>query len=134
MTRSTDAQTLSLGILARSRKPNERRLPIHPDHFGRIDPQTRSRIYLEHGYGADFGATDDALAGLVGGISAREQLTADCDVILLPKVAAQDLAEFRVGQIVWGWPHCVQNAELTQIAIDRRLTLIAFEAMNHWQA
>jgi hypothetical protein len=27
----------------------------------------------------------------------------------------------------------VQDAALTQIAIDRRLTLIAFEAMNHWQ-
>jgi alanine dehydrogenase len=26
----------------------------------------------------------------------------------------------------------VQDRELTQIAIDRRLTLIAFEAMNHW--
>ena len=46
---------------------------------------------------------------------------------------ADDLAEFNVGQIVWGWPHCVQDAALTQIAIDRRLTLIAFEAMNHWQ-
>ena len=28
----------------------------------------------------------------------------------------------------------MQDAALTQIAIDRRLTLIAFEAMNHWQA
>ncbi|WP_120308951.1 N(5)-(carboxyethyl)ornithine synthase [Mycolicibacterium celeriflavum] len=120
--------------MAHSRKPNERRLPIHPDHFGRIDPNTRSRIFLEHGYGAAFGATDDALAELVGGIQSREQLIADCDIILLPKVEAEDLTEFRVGQIVWGWPHCVQNVELTQLAIDRRLTLVAFEAMNHWQA
>ncbi len=39
-----------------------------------------------------------------------------------------------VGQIIWGWLHCVQDTALTQVAIDRRLTLIAFEAMNHWQA
>ena len=39
----------------------------------------------------------------------------------------------REGQILWGWPHCVQDAALTQVAIDRRLTLIAFEAMNHWR-
>lgn len=26
----------------------------------------------------------------------------------------------------------MQGAEITQVAIDRRLTLIAFEAMNHW--
>ena len=132
MTRSAETP-LSLGILARSRKPNERRLPIHPAHFGRIDDDVLPRIFLEHGYGSDFGATDDELAALVGGVGTREQLIADCDVILLPKVQADDLAEFNVGQIVWGWPHCVQDAALTQIAIDRRLTLIAFEAMNHWQ-
>lgn len=128
------AQHLSLGVLAHSRKPDEHRLPIHPAHFDRIDTQIRSRIFVEEGYGSEFGATDDALAGVVGGIRTREQLIADCDVILLPKVQSEDLAEMRVGQIVWGWPHCVQDEALTQIAIDRRLTLIAFEAMNHWQA
>lgn len=134
MTRSAEGQPLSLGIFARSRKPNERRLPIHPAHFDRIDRPLAQRIFLEHGYGSDFGATDDELGALVGGIAPREQLIADCDVILLPKVQAQDLAEFRTNQVVWGWPHCVQDAELTQIAIDSRLTLIAFEAMNHWQS
>jgi alanine dehydrogenase len=133
MTRSAEAQQLSLGVLARSRKPNERRLPIHPAHFTRIDHRVRRRIFLEHGYGAEFGATDDALAELVGGIRSREQLIAGCDIILLPKLQAEDLTELNVGQVVWGWPHCVQDAALTQIAIDRRLTLIAFEAMNHWQ-
>jgi alanine dehydrogenase len=43
-----------------------------------------------------------------------------------------DLEEMRVGQIFWGWPHCVQDEQLTQVGIDRQLTLIAFEAMNHW--
>ena len=134
MSRSAEAQQLSLGVRSRSRKPNERRLPIHPTHFARIDRRVRQRIFLEHGYGAEFGATDDALAELVGGIRTREQLIAGCDIILLPKVQAEDLAEMKVGQVIWGWPHCVQDAALTQIAIDRRLTLIAFEAMNHWQA
>ena len=41
MTRSAEAQQLSLGVLARSRKPNERRLPIHPEHFVRIDHRLR---------------------------------------------------------------------------------------------
>ena len=134
MTRSTKAQRLSLGVLSGSRKANERRLPIHPAHFSRIDRRVRPRIFLEHGYGSDFGATDDALAELVGGMKTRDELIADCDVILLPKVQFEDLTELNVGQVVWGWPHCVQDAALTQIAIDRRLTLIAFEAMNHWQA
>jgi hypothetical protein len=34
--------------------------------------------------------------------------------------------------VLWGWPHAVQDSELTQVAIDKRLTLIAWEAMNHW--
>jgi len=34
--------------------------------------------------------------------------------------------------VLWGWPHCVQDADLTQLAIDKRLTVIAWEAMNHW--
>ena len=134
MTRSGKTQQLSLGVLARSRKPNERRLPLHPAHLSRIDGQTRRRVFLEHGYGSDFGATDDGLADFVAGIATREQLIAECDVILLPKVQSEDLVEFRTGQVVWGWPHCVQDPALTQIAIDRKLTLIAFEAMNHWQS
>ena len=69
----------------------------------------------------------------MGGIWTSEQLIAGCDVILLPKVQAEDLAEMLVGQIIWGWPHCVQDSALTQVAIDRRLTLIALEAVNHWQ-
>ncbi|MGI3784464.1 MAG: hypothetical protein ACRYG2_27200, partial [Janthinobacterium lividum] len=43
-----------------------------------------------------------------------------------------DLRGLRAGQVVWGWPHCVQDVELTQLAIDGGLTLIAWEAMNHW--
>jgi alanine dehydrogenase len=131
--RGAETQRLSIGVLAHSRKANERRLPIHPAHFARIDRRVRSRIFVEHGYGSEFGATDDVLAELVGGVRTREQLIAGCDIILLPKVQAEDLTELNVGQVVWGWPHCVQDAALTQIAIDRRLTLIAFEAMNHWQ-
>ena len=52
--------------------------------------------------------------------------------MLLPKPQHDDIAALREGQVLWGWPHCVQDEEMTQIGIDRRLTLIAWEAMNHW--
>ncbi len=123
---------LSLGVIARSRKENERRLAIHPLHVERIAAGLRRCIYLEHGYGEPFAVPDERLAGLVAGLRTRQQLLADCDVILLPKPLAQDLAEMREGQVLWGWPHCVQNEDITQLGIDRRLTMIAFEAMNHW--
>ncbi len=125
---------LSLGIMAHSSKTNERRLPIHPHHFSRIDEDLQRRIRLEHGYGDRFGVPDTQLAPFVGGFATREELIADSDVILLPKPLASDVAQLREGQVLWGWPHLVQDRELTQHAIDRKLTLIAFEAMNHWTA
>jgi len=125
---------LSLGVMARSRKENEQRLAIHPMHIERIDAELRRRIYLERGYGERFGVPDEQLAGHVAGFRTREQLLADCDVILLPKPLPADLSELHEGQVLWGWPHCVQNQEITQLGIDRRLTLIAFEAMNHWSS
>jgi alanine dehydrogenase len=123
---------LSLGILSRSSKENERRLPIHPLHFERIDAALRGRIFVEHGYGERFGFSDEQLTPLIAGVRTREQLIAESDVVLLAKPLAGDLAELREGQVLWGWPHCVQDEKLTQLAIDRKLTLIAFEAMNHW--
>jgi alanine dehydrogenase len=120
--------------MARSRKKSERRLPIHPLHLERIPADLRRSIYLERGYGEPFGVPDEQLAPYVAGLLPRERLLAECDVILLAKPLAADLAELRPGQVLWGWPHCVQDQELTQLGIDRRLTLIAFEAMNHWTA
>jgi alanine dehydrogenase len=125
---------LSLGVMARSLKENERRLPLHPQHLGRIPDDLRESIYLERGYGDRFGMSDDQLKGWVAGFRTREQLVEECDVILQPKPLLSDLAGMRAGQVLWGWPHCVQDEELTQVAIDLKLTLIAFEAMNHWNS
>ncbi|WP_207344907.1 N(5)-(carboxyethyl)ornithine synthase [Arthrobacter sp. E3] len=129
---STAAPTLRLGVLGKSRKPDERRAPIHPEHLARIEPELRAQMVFEEGYGERFGMSDDVLATLVGAVATREQVIAQADVVLLPKPQAEDLAELKDGQILWGWPHCVQDRAITQIAIDKKLTLIAFEAMNHW--
>ncbi|MGW7266968.1 N(5)-(carboxyethyl)ornithine synthase [Streptomyces sp. NPDC054842] len=123
---------MSLGVLATSRKENEFRLPLHPRHLDRVDPDVRERMFLEEGYGRRFGVDDEALRPLVGGLRTRERLLADCDVLLLPKPLHEDTDALREGQVLWGWPHCVQDEKMTQIGIDRRLTVIAWEAMNHW--
>ncbi|PYI39173.1 alanine dehydrogenase [Arthrobacter psychrolactophilus] len=123
---------LLLGVLGKSRKPDERRAPIHPEHFSRMEDDVRARLIVEEGYGERFGMSDDVLATLVGKVASREVLLAESDVVLLPKPQASDLADLRDGQVLWGWPHCVQDRAITQLAIDKKLTLIAFEAMNHW--
>jgi alanine dehydrogenase len=123
---------LTLGLMARSLKENEHRLPLHPDHFGRIPAGVRDHLFLEHGYGLRFGVTEDQLRPWVAGFRTREQLIGQCDVLVQPKPVLSDVAGMRTGQVLWGWPHCIQDEKLTELAIDRRLTLIAFEAMNHW--
>ena len=125
---------LSLGVVGTSAKENEHRLPLHPDHLARLDPAVAARTTLEHGYGDRFGRSDAELAPLVAGFATREEIITGSDVVVLPKPQHEDVATMHAGQVLWGWPHCVQDTEMTQLAIDRRLTLVAFEAMNHWTA
>ena len=81
-------QPLTLGVVATSRKPDERRQAIHPAHLGRIDAELRARMFFERGYGDELGSSDAEIAPLVGGLLSREELFARCDVILLPKPLA----------------------------------------------
>ncbi|CAA9522983.1 MAG: Alanine dehydrogenase [uncultured Solirubrobacteraceae bacterium] len=123
---------LTLGVLGRSRKPHEHRLPLHPRQLDRIAPELRGDMTFEAGYGERFGVGDGALATAGFGVARREEVIAGADVVVLPKPLEADLEQLRARQVLWGWPHCVQDPGLTQVAIDRRLTLVAWEAMNHW--
>ncbi len=124
---------LGLSVVGTSLLENERRVPIHPSHFERIPEDLRKRMTFEQGYGAPFGIPDERLRELFGGVAARDELLSGDGVVLLPKMQEADLALVREGGVVWGWPHCVQQADVTQVAIDRRLTLIAWEAMYTWR-
>jgi len=53
-------------------------------------------------------------------------------VAVIAKPVLSDLQELKEGGILWGYPHCVQQREITQLAIDRKQTLIAFEDMFVW--
>ncbi len=122
----------TLGVIGSSLKRDERRVPLHPGHLERIPDELRPFILLETGYAERFGIADVELRPLVGGILPRAELIAASDVVLLPKPQHADLRDMRDGQTLWGWPHLVQDETMTQLALDKHLTVIAFEAMNHW--
>lgn len=124
----------TLGVVATSLKTDERRVPLHPDHFDRIPSELRRRVIIEAGYGLRFGISDAELTAQSFHVASRAEVIANADTVLIPKPQHEDLRAMRDGQTLWGWPHCVQDPELTQIAIDKRLSLIAFEAMNHWHS
>ena len=122
---------LTMGVIGTSFKENEYRLPIHPEHFEKIAPEFQSRIYLETGYGERFPGSFDTSG--FGGTMSREDLFKKCDIILLAKPCPDDFPYFREGQVLWGWPHCVQGAAITQTGIDKKMTFIAWEEMHQWR-
>jgi len=123
---------LSFGVIGTSKKEDERRVPIHPAHLARIPEPVRRQLIFEEGYGAPFGMENAEIAAQTGGIATRHELLADIGNVIIPKPVLSDLEELREGGILWGWPHCVQQSPMTQIAIDRKQTLIAFEEMFVW--
>ncbi len=123
---------LKFGVIGTSKKKDERRLPIHPEHLPRLSEQVRRQLVFEKGYGAPFGIEDSEIAAQTGGIATRDELLADIGMVIITKPVLSDLQKLREGGILWGWPHCVQQRDITQTAIDRKQTLIAFEDMFVW--
>lgn len=123
---------LKFGVIGTSRKEDERRIPIHPEHLMRLPEQIRRQLIFEEGYGTPFGITDSEMSEQAGGVATRHELLANIGNVILPKPVLEDLEELCEGGILWGYPHCVQQRSHTQTAIDRKQTLIAFEDMFVW--
>jgi alanine dehydrogenase len=123
---------LNLGVIGTSKKVDEHRVPIHPEHLRRLPESVRRRLIFEEGYGERFELTDAEIAEQSGGIATRHELLAELGAVILTKPMLADLQELKMGGILWGYPHCAQQRPITQAAIDRRQTLIAFEDMFVW--
>ena len=123
---------LKFGVIGTSRKEDERRIPIHPEHLMRLPEQIRRQLIFEEGYGEPFDISDSEMADQSGGVATRHELLAGIGNVILPKPVLADFEELREGGILWGYPHCVQQRSHTQVAIDRKQTLIAFEDMFVW--
>lgn len=128
-----NSKKLTLGVIGTSNKENEKRVPISPIDMPKIPKTLRERIFVENGYGKRFNMSDEKIKELFAGMKTRKELFNDCDIILLPKPTNEDFPMFKEGQVLWGWPHCVQGKSITQLAIDKKLTYIAWEAMFTWK-
>lgn len=119
---------LTIGVIGTSRKTDERRYPIHPAHLMRIPEKLREKMIFEQGYGAAFNMSDEEIAALTGGIATRSDILTQLGTVIIAKPVLADLQELKEGGTIWGYVHCVQQQAITQAALDRKLTLIAFEA------
>jgi alanine dehydrogenase len=116
---------MRIGIIHTSSKKNEKRYPLHWKHLQRLDPDLFKDIIFEEGYPN----LDRLDSNIKVNTQSREDVFKHSDLVILAKPAAKDYPFFREKQIVWGWPHCIQNQAITQVAIDKKLTLIAWENM-----
>ena len=123
---------MKMGVIGTSKKEDERRVPIHPEHLERLPESIRRQLIFEKGYGAPFNIDDEEITELAGGIATRSELLSDIGSVIIAKPILSDLKELKEGGILWGYPHCAQQMEVTQTAIDRKQTLIAFEDMFVW--
>ncbi|MDB2345497.1 N(5)-(carboxyethyl)ornithine synthase [Flavobacteriaceae bacterium] len=125
---------LKMGVIGTSKKEDERRFPIHPEHLSRLPENIRKQLIFEKGYGNSFHISDQEISELTGGIATRSEILRDIGDVIIAKPVLADLEELKTGGIIWGYPHCAQQKEITQIAIDKKLTLIAFEDMYMWSS
>jgi len=123
---------LKMGVIGTSKKEDERRVPIHPEHLKRLPEHIRKQLIFEKGYGKPFNIEDEEIIELTGGMATRHEILSDIGSVIIAKPILSDLQELKTGGILWGYPHCAQQKQITQTAIDKKLTLIAFEDMYVW--
>ncbi len=125
---------MKLALFKTSQHENEHRLPIHPQHLPLIPQELRKDMVFESGYGSDFGYDDAYFEQHGFSVASYDALFEKAEVIVMPKPRVADMDRMKEGQVLFGWVHCVQQRSIAQKAIDKKLTLIAWEAMHHWGA
>jgi len=123
---------IKMGVIGTSKKEDERRVPIHPQHLNRLPENIRRQLIFEKGYGLPFNIEDEEISKVTGGIATRSELLSDIGTVIIAKPVLSDLQDLKEGGTIWGYPHCAQQMQITQTAIDKKLTLIAFEDMYVW--
>ncbi|MGB5508818.1 N(5)-(carboxyethyl)ornithine synthase [Robiginitalea sp.] len=123
---------IKMGVIGTSKKEDERRVPIHPHHLNRLPENIRKQLIFEKGYGLPFNIEDEEICKVSGGMATRSELLSEVGTVIIAKPVLSDLQDLKEGGTIWGYPHCAQQMQITQTAIDKKLTLIAFEDMYVW--
>lgn len=109
-----------------SRKENERRRALVPEHLAQI--KYVDCLYFEHGYGEILGYSDEEYTRRGANIATREMVLQK-DIICDPKIGDAEYLEQLYDQTLFGWVHAVQNRDITDKLIQRKLTAYVWEDM-----
>jgi alanine dehydrogenase len=120
---------MKIGLLYTSNKANEKRYPVHIKHVNKLRQDQLHKIVFEKGYPGIDSLKDKKVT-----ILKREEVFKKADLVILPKPERADYKHFKENQILWGWPHCVQTPSIVDVAIKKKMTLIAWEHMFAWES
>lgn len=120
---------MKIGILCKSFKENEKRYPLHWEHISKLSDNLLSKLVFETGYQ---GLDKISSQGKKVVISTRDDIYKTCDIVIIPKPSKFDLESMTDGQTLWGWTHTVQDKEITEFAIQKKLTFISWGNMHIW--
>lgn len=111
-----------------STKENEKRRALVPKDI--IAIKNKKHLFFEAGYGNILGINDcEYIKAGANIVSKAEALRKD--VICEPKIGdANYLSRITNGKTIFGWVHAVQNEEVTDLLVDKKLTAIAWEDMH----
>lgn len=122
---------MKIGILCKSFKENEKRYPLHWEHINMLDENLLSKLMFE----TDYPGLDKITSqGKKVVIATRDEIYQKCDILIIPKPSGEDLASMSVGQTLWGWTHTVQDEEMTESGIQKKLTFISWSNMHIWSS
>lgn len=109
-----------------SDKLNENRRALIPAHIKKINKPTK--IYIEQGYGNVLGYSDEEY--LFCGVNVvNREVALKQDIICDPKIGDANYLDQLYDQTIFGWVHAVQNKDITDKIINKKLTAIAWEDM-----
>lgn len=117
----------TMGLLI-SHKNNEKRRAILPEDVKKL--RNPNMLYIETGYGASVGYTDEEYSAVGAHIVSREEAF-KCDIITDVKLGDADyLDQLDDGKILFGWAHAAQGIHFTDKCLEKKFTVIAWEEIN----
>lgn len=109
-----------------SDKTNENRRALTPNDLNKII--NVNYIYIEEGYGEVLGYSDDDYRKAGANIAIRSEILKK-DIICDPKIGDAKYLNELDNQVIFGWVHAVQNRDITDILVNKKLTAYAWEDM-----
>jgi len=110
-----------------SHKENEFRRALLPEHLNKV--KNCQNLYFEEGYGDALGFRDEDFIKYGCKVVTRE-IAMKQDVVCDPKIGDGDYIHLlNNGTTLFGWIHAVQNREITDILVKKKLSAIAWEDM-----